>query len=105
MSDKTLCEHIGQFIKKNRMRVNKTQDELSYDAGISRSTLSLLEKGETVTLSTLIRVLRSLDQLSLMEAFETYNPISPLALLKKEKTANIRQRVRKQKKNTNTDWT
>ena len=47
------------------------------DAGISRSTLSLLERGETVTLSTLIQVLRVLGQLNIMQAFTVQQNISP----------------------------
>lgn len=84
MSDKALAEQIGSFIKHHRIEQNKTQDIVAKDAGISRSTLSLLERGETVTLATLIQVLRVLDQLQLMEAFVVQQTISPLALAKME---------------------
>jgi DNA-binding Xre family transcriptional regulator len=50
---------------------------LSHEAGISRSTLSLLERGETVTLATLLQVLRVLDQLQMMDAFVVEPRISP----------------------------
>ena len=85
MSDKALVEHIGAFIKHHRMEQNKTQDVLANAAGISRSTLSLLERGETVTLATLVQVLRVLDQLPVMEVFMVQQTISPLALAKMEK--------------------
>ena len=58
MSDKALAEQIGAFIKHHRLVQNKTQESLAQAAGISRSTLSLLERGETVTLATLIQVLK-----------------------------------------------
>ena len=58
MNDKALAAHIGAFVKHHRLKQNKTQDVLANAAGISRSTLSLLERGETVTLATLIQVLR-----------------------------------------------
>jgi transcriptional regulator with XRE-family HTH domain len=67
------------------MEQNITQDTLAKAAGISRSTLSLLERGETVTLATLIQVLRVLDQLHTMETFSVQQTISPLALAKMEK--------------------
>lgn len=54
-------------------------------AGISRSTLSLLERGETVNLDTLICVLRVLGQLEVMEVFTVHQTISPILLLKMEK--------------------
>jgi transcriptional regulator with XRE-family HTH domain len=90
MSDKALAESIGAFIKHQRMEQNKTQDVLANAAGISRSTLSLLERGETVNLATLIQVLRVLDQLRIMDFFTIQQTISPLALAKLEKKKRIR---------------
>ena len=85
MSDNAIVKQIGAFVKHHRMEQNKTQDVLANAAGISRSTLSLLERGETVTLATLIQVLRVLDVLHIMDAFEVQQAISPLALAKIEK--------------------
>lgn len=97
MSDDALAKQVGVFIKQHRLEQNKTQDMVSAAAGISRSTLSLLERGQTVTLATLIQVLRVLDQLQVMEAFEIKQSISPLALAKAEKGK------RKRASNTNTN--
>lgn len=97
MSDQALTAHIGAFVKHHRLEQNKTQDALSHEAGISRSTLSLLERGKTVTLDTLIQVLRVLDKLHVMEAFDVQQPISPLALAKAE------QAKRKRARNTKTE--
>ncbi|MFZ4102431.1 MAG: helix-turn-helix domain-containing protein [Sphingobacterium thalpophilum] len=97
MSDNALSKQIGAFIKHQRMEQNKTQNIVAEAAGISRSTLSLLERGETVTLATLIQVLRVLDQLRVMEAFDVQQSISPMALAKAEK------QKRKRARNTNTN--
>lgn len=106
MSDKALLKYIGNFIRHHRMNQNKTQDALSKEAGISRSTLSLLERGETVTVSTLIQVLRVLDQLTVLKAFEVVETISPLALakLQKEKRQRARRNSIEKKINEETDW-
>ena len=101
MSDKALTETIGAFIKHNRLNQNKTQDEVSKAAGISRSTLSLLERGETVTLSTVIQVLRVLDLLYIMSVFEIKDQISPIEYAKLQK--NKRQRASNKNANTNTN--
>lgn len=85
MNDKALVEHIGVFVRHHRMALNKTQGAMATEAGISRSTLSLLERGETVTLTTLIQVLRVLDQLQVLSAFEVRETYSPLALAKLQK--------------------
>jgi transcriptional regulator with XRE-family HTH domain len=85
MSDRSLSEHIGNFIKHHRMEQNKTQEVAAAAAGISRSTLSLLERGETVTLATLIQVLRVLDQLHVLDVFTVEQTVSPMVLAKMEK--------------------
>jgi transcriptional regulator with XRE-family HTH domain len=78
MSDRALLEQIGSFVKQHRVEQNKSQDELARDAGVSRSTLSLLERGETVTLATLIQILRALQLLQVLDAFVFQPTISPL---------------------------
>lgn len=92
MSDDALAKQIGAFIKYQRIEQNKTQDIVAEAAGISRSTLSLLERGEIVTLATLIQVLRVLDQLQVMDAFEFKQSLSPMALAKAEKEKRKRAR-------------
>jgi transcriptional regulator with XRE-family HTH domain len=94
MSDKALTQYIGRFIKHQRMEQHKTQEELALAAGISRSTLSLLERGETVTLATFIQVLRVLDVLYLLDAFSVQETISPMMLAEKEQAKYKRKRVR-----------
>ncbi len=104
MSDKALAEHIGVFVKHHRLEQNKTQDELATAAGISRSTLSLLERGERVTLATLIQALRVLDQLHVMEAFDVQENISPLALAKIEQEKRKRARVKNKANTDKSEW-
>ncbi|MBN7812525.1 helix-turn-helix transcriptional regulator [Algoriphagus sp. H41] len=93
LSDAAIIRKIGEFVKKKRIDLNKTQDTLAYEAGISRSTLSLLERGEKVNLITLIQVLRVLDELAIFEAFELGLRISPIEYIKLQKK-HERQRVR-----------
>ena len=104
MSDHALAAHIGAFVKHYRLEQNKTQDILSHEAGISRSTLSLLERGEAVTLATLIQVLRVLNQLQIMDAFEVHQRISPLALAKAELEKRKRARNNKTMGPEKSDW-
>lgn len=107
MSDDRIARQIGEFIRHHRMEQNKTQAMLAKDAGISRSTLSLLERGEAVTVATLIRVLRVLDQLHIINGFTVTQQQSPLLLAQAEKKK--RRRVfASGRKNTGstggTDW-
>lgn len=104
MSDKALAEQIGAFIKHHRLEQDKTQNALASDAGISRSTLSLLERGEPVNLSTLIQVLRVLDQLRVMNSFVVQQSISPLELARIEKKKRKRATGKSLDTSTETDW-
>ncbi len=104
MSDKSLSKMIGMFVKNHRLQQNITQDDVAKNAGISRSTLSLLERGETVTISTLLQVLRILDLLNVMETFRVQKQISPIELAKLEQQKRQRSRNKKNDKQPESDW-
>lgn len=94
-SDKVLLQNIGNFIQQTRIRQNRTQEELANDAAISRSTLSLIERGDNISLINLIKILRVLDALYVLSSFHVAPEISPLKLAKGEK----QQRKRASKSN------
>ncbi|MFT5724797.1 MAG: transcriptional regulator with XRE-family HTH domain [Bacteroidia bacterium] len=102
MSDKALLKTIGNYIQAQRLNQNKTQALVANEASISRSTLSLLERGEKVRMDSFIRVLRVLDLLHIMNAFTIQDEISPLeyAKLKKKKR---KQASPTKPNNTNSD--
>lgn len=108
LSDKALEEQIGLYIRRTRQQQNKTQEEVANAANISRSTLSLLERGESGNLKTLIQVLRVLDRLFLLKGFQYEEQLSPIALAKAQRKS--RERVRRNNKssglsdNNNTNW-
>jgi len=99
-----LSQTIGNFVRHNRLIQNKTQDEVVQAAGISRSTLSLLERGEAVTILTLLQVLRTLKLLQVMDAFKVETQISPIELAKLQKQQRRRARSKRENQSTQTDW-
>lgn len=103
-SDAAIEKGIGLYIKEMRQRLNKTQSELAKQADISRSTLSLLERGESGTITTLIKILRVLNQLHTFKIFEIHKQVSPLALAKMEKKAKQRVRTKKENKGQEPTW-
>ena len=104
LSDLALSKSIGAFVKHHRMRQHKTQNEIASNAGISRSTLSLLERGEAVTLATLIKTLRTLDLLYVMDIFKTQEQISPIELAKIDQKKRKRVRSKGSSLNDKSDW-
>ena len=97
MTDEALIKTIGSFMKQQRLQQNKTQNDVAAAAGLSRSTVSLLERGETVTINTLIQALRVLDLLYIMDVFKTPDAISPLAYAKLKKEHRVRASTNKNK--------
>lgn len=104
MTDDYLMKQIGVFIRFHRMNQNKTQAIISQKAGISRSTLSLLENGKTVTLLSFIQVLRTLKLLDIMENFNTHIEISPILLAKAERKNRKRASKVKIKASRKSSW-
>lgn len=92
MTDKGLIELIGAFLRHHRLNQNRSQGMVANAAGLSRSTVSLLERGESTSLSSLIQVLRVLDLLHILEVFEVKHEISPVeyARLQKDKRKRAR---------------
>ncbi|MFI8535314.1 helix-turn-helix transcriptional regulator [Streptomyces aquilus] len=52
---------IGERIREERLRQNRTQDEVWTAAGVNRWTYQRAEYGEEVQVSTLLRILWVLD--------------------------------------------
>lgn len=92
MSDQAIMKSIGSYIRHQRLQQNKSQQKLATDAGINRATLSLVEKGESSNLATIIQLLRVLGQLQLLQVFEYNQQPSPLQLAKLAKNERLRAR-------------
>lgn len=103
MSNAGLMATIGNFIQWHRLNQNKSQDLVAEEAGISRSTLSLLERGEKVRIDSFIQVLRSLDLLYVMGSFEVKDEISPLEYAKLKRKQRKQASPKKKARNDNED--
>jgi len=82
MSDKAIIKEIGRRVKRKRLESNLTQQDIADLAGISRPTVSDLERGNPFEIMTLIQVLRVLDALDEIDSFLPDPGFSPLQLAK-----------------------
>lgn len=82
MSDDRLALMLGEFIKYHRIEKNLSQEELGTSAGLSRPTISLMERGKSMNMNSVIRVLRVLDLLFVFDAVRVSQKVSPMELLK-----------------------
>lgn len=104
MSDRAISNTIGEFVRHHRLSQNKSQNEVAKAADISRSTLSLLERGETVTLATFLQVLRVLDLLYIIDSFKINEQISPIELAKLDREKRKRASAKKNTTKNKSDW-
>jgi transcriptional regulator with XRE-family HTH domain len=106
LSDAAIIKEIGAFIKARRIDHHLTQDDVAEQAAISRSTLSLIERGENTALINLIKILRVLDALYVLGRFERQQSFSPLQLAKEEekKRKRARRKSSTQKDKDNVEW-
>lgn len=106
MSDPSMLEQLGEFVKQTRLQQNKTQQQVATAAGINRSTMVQVEKGGGGTMLSFIQILRALEQLQIFEHFEIKQQFSPLQLAKLEQHKRQRASTKKdsQHKKTKSDW-
>lgn len=93
LSNMSIVERIGRYVRHMRFQQNKTQAQLAELAGLNRWTINQIEKGEPINLVSLIQILRALDCLHVFSEFEFSEEISPLEYAKLKKKQS-RQRVR-----------
>jgi transcriptional regulator with XRE-family HTH domain len=94
LTDPEVLYEFGARIRLARMERNLTQQMLADRSGLSRSTIRDVENGGSVTLLSLMQLLRSLELLNRLDQLLPGSSQSPvLAKLQKE-----RKRVKPSKK-------
>jgi transcriptional regulator with XRE-family HTH domain len=84
LSNSEIIFELGKRTKEYRIKKRFTQQELAERAGVSLFTIAQIEKGKSVSLFTLIAVLRVLR---LLDNFETLLPeieASPIEIMKSQ---------------------
>jgi transcriptional regulator with XRE-family HTH domain len=93
LTDDAVLAELGGRLARQRIAHGLTQPQLAETAGVGRATLQRLERGESVQLTSLVRILRSLDLLGALDAAVPETVVSPLAELDRARRSP-RRRVR-----------
>ena len=90
LNDSALLSEIGTRVSKARIDRKMTQAELADQAGIGKRTLERLENGESVQLTTFLRILRVLSLLPSIDQLLPAQPLHPLAIIKEKEKPRSR---------------
>ena len=107
LADNMILSKIGEFIRRQRLERNVSQKELAVIAGVSISSVAALERGENISLKTLIPLLRALGALHMLADFLKESEISPIAYAKQLENQKSRKRASATKNDndkTESEW-
>ena len=68
LTEREILKEVGKRLKKIRLQHNLTQKDLSKEVGLSVSTISLIEKGKSTSVESLIRILARLNRIREFES-------------------------------------
>jgi transcriptional regulator with XRE-family HTH domain len=98
LTDKAALEHVGERVRQLRLRKNITQSRLAKDSGVGKSTIERFEKGHSIQLTSLIRILRSFGKLDELLELVPDQTASPMEMLMKEEPTKYRASNKKKPK-------
>ncbi len=107
LTDNMILSKLGGAMKRLRLERNVSQKELAQSAGVSISSVAAMERGESVSLKTLIPLLRALNSLDMLSDFFKEQEISPITYAKQLDGQKSRKRASATKNNndkTESEW-
>jgi transcriptional regulator with XRE-family HTH domain len=80
-TEEEILKELGNRLKAERIRQKMTQETFAINCGVAKSTIERFEKGESVQLSNLLKMLRTLHQLSGIEMLLPSAELSPMQII------------------------
>lgn len=109
LTDDAILAELGARIAGTRLERNVSQVQLADSAGVGRSAVQAIERGEPVVVTSLIRVLRALGLADALDRLVPEPAPSPIELLKlqgrrRRRAAGARRSPESEPKNTSWAW-
>ncbi len=96
MTNTRIEAEIGERLKNVRLQYNISQSDLAKRTGLSRVSISKIERGLGVNLSSLIEIMRGLKVLENIELLIPEQEVSPIEMIRlKNKTKKKRASTKK----------
>jgi transcriptional regulator with XRE-family HTH domain len=96
LSDTAILKRLGAGLKAYRIARGMKQQELAAESGVGVSTIAKIENGQSVALSLLVSVMRTLGLLENLDLLVPEQKPSPLELLKMQGKQVKRVRTKKE---------
>ncbi len=107
MTDAAVLTELGRRLTRHRLERNWTQAELAALAGVGQATVQRTERGESVQMTSMIKLLRALGLLGGLEVAVPESIDLPIARLEREQR-KLRRRARGRSRgraSTDQPWT
>jgi transcriptional regulator with XRE-family HTH domain len=92
-TDAAVLAELGRRLTRHRIERNWTQAELAAEAGVGQATVQRAERGESVQMTSMIKLLRALELLAGLDVAVPASIDLPIAQLEREQR-KLRRRAR-----------
>jgi transcriptional regulator with XRE-family HTH domain len=91
MTDAAVLTELGRRLARHRLERNWTQAEMAARAGLGQATVQRVERGESVQMTSMIKLLRTLGLLGGLDAAVPEAITLPIAQLEREQRRTRRR--------------
>jgi putative transcriptional regulator len=91
MTDAAVLAELGRRLERHRLERNLTQAELASEAGVGQATVQRAERGESVQMTSMIKLLRALELLAGLDFAIPESIDLPVAQLEREQRKRRRR--------------
>ena len=90
MTNKAILIELAKRLKDTRLRLDISQEELATNIGVGISTIASMERGNVVSITSFLAILRGLDLLENLDKLIPKQTISPILMKKLQGKKRIR---------------
>jgi transcriptional regulator with XRE-family HTH domain len=94
MTDSAVLAELGRRLAQHRLARNWTQAEMAAEAGLGQATVQRAERGESVQMTSMVKLLRTLGLLGSFDAAVPESITLPIAQLEREQRKQRKTRRR-----------
>src|SRR5271165_1420573 len=91
MTDAAVLAELGRRLERRRLERNWTQAEMAAEAGVGQATVQRAERGESVQMTSMIKLLRALELLAGLDVAVPESIDLPIAQLEREQRKRRRR--------------